>query len=49
VHAAVAIYRDTADRHREGMSLYILGLVMQGVGRFEEAITNAKAGRCCSP
>ena len=36
---AAAIYRETGDRHREGMALTNLGLALREVGRFEEAIT----------
>ena len=36
---AAAIFRETGDRHREGMALSNLGLALREVRRFEEAIT----------
>ena len=36
---AAAIYRETGDRHGEGIALDNLGLALEGVRRFEEAIT----------
>ena len=35
----LAIYRETGDRHGEGMALDNLGLALREVGRFEEAIS----------
>jgi tetratricopeptide (TPR) repeat protein len=35
---AAAIYRETGDRHSEGVTLANLGLALQEVQRFEEAI-----------
>jgi tetratricopeptide (TPR) repeat protein len=37
--SAAAIYRETSDRHREGMALNNLGITLREVRRFEEAIT----------
>ena len=36
---AAAIYRETGDRHREGVALNNLGLALREVRRFEEAIS----------
>jgi hypothetical protein len=36
---AATIYRDTGDRHREGMALSNLGTTLQQAGRLDEAIT----------
>ncbi len=36
---AAAIYRETGDRHGEGLALEGLGLALQEVRRFEEAMT----------
>ena len=38
-HAAAAIYRETGDRHGEGLALEGLGLALQEVRRFAEAAT----------
>ena len=35
---AAAIFRESGDRHREGVALSPLGLALVGVRRFEEAI-----------
>ncbi|GGT56999.1 hypothetical protein GCM10010271_70890 [Streptomyces kurssanovii] len=37
--ATVGIHQDTGDRHREGLTLTNLGLVLSEVRRFDEAIT----------
>ena len=36
---AAAIFRETGDRHGEGMALSNLGLALREAGRLEEAIT----------
>jgi hypothetical protein len=36
---AAAIYRETGDRHREGMALGNLGPALAEIRRFDEAIT----------
>ena len=36
---AAAIFRETGDRHGEGMALDNLGVALREAGRFEEAIT----------
>jgi tetratricopeptide (TPR) repeat protein len=39
---AAAIYRETGDRHNEGMALGNLGLALRDAQRFEEAITSCQ-------
>ena len=42
---AAAIYRETGDRHGEGMALSNLGVALRQVRRFEEAITASRTRR----
>ena len=39
---AAAIFRETGDRHGEGIALNNLGMALREVRRFEEAITAAQ-------
>ena len=36
---ATVIFRETGDRHREGLAMINLGIALQQVRRFDEAIT----------
>ena len=40
---AVAIFRETGDRHSEGVAIMNLGLALQGLRRFSEANTALNA------